>query len=364
MTVLTQSLAVSPAKKTPSILLYDDTTIGTGRWCAKPLLPLLCDECRTEDNQLPLAEGFRYDLFGLRRGVCHSCLSMYCYPGYRGGVAETRLYFSGVSSSDEASMLEEAGVKYVLADQFDYPNIENWPGSKIIDSGAYALAKKGQPLDVEAYLTWAATRVEADLIIAPDVYRDPEGTYRNWKKALRIWHSLHVNNLGSVLDPQLLKLVPVWPWGSNRAHLDEYLNEAPVVAIGGLVLEMRRRPDWGATRDKAKKVEAEKEQLLQKLEDLCKEHIGRFHILGCNWLRAIERLNGLAASLDTSKWLDAARYGHVIFENTKTGHLSSAPYRAVPEYAHLEDRRERCILSARNMQKFMLSEWREPKEEK
>lgn len=214
-------------------------------------------------------------------------------------------------------MLREAGVEHVLVDPTDLPQAERFRHIAL-DSGAYRIWKKGGALDVSAYLELVerlAGRI--DFAVAPDVVGDPEATKRNW---LQVRHCR--------------KVVPVWQWGSPWEHLEEYLSERELVCIGGLVPLMRVKD----------------EKMLAELEALCQEYPGRFHVLGINWLKAIERLRELVASGDTSKWLDGGRYGHLIFVHGRTGHLHQAPAKALSQ-GHL-NRRERNILCARALVQF------------
>jgi hypothetical protein len=130
--------------------------------------------------------------------------------------------------------------------------------------------------------------------------------------------------------------VPTWHWGDDRELLEQYLTESWLVGIGGLVPLMRQKD----------------ETMLAELTALCERQLGRFHIFGCNWVKAIEQLTGLAASLDSSKWLDGGRYGSIIFKHTRNGHLQAAPARYIPQYQHL-DRRGRCVASARNIELYV-----------
>lgn len=95
------------------------------------------------------------------------------------------------------------------------------------------------------------------------------------------------------------------------------------------------------------------ERMLEQLVEICSVHPQRFHIFDINWLRAIERLHTLVVSADTSKFLDGARYSHLIFVNTRTGRLSQAPVKALG----LElDRKERCIQSEQNLEAYISSQ--------
>lgn len=90
--------------------------------------------------------------------------------------------------------------------------------------------------------------------------------------------------------------------------------------------------------------------MLDELTAICETFPDRLHIFGMNWLRAIELLKDKVYSADSSKWLDGARYSHVIFTNSRTGHLSQAPAKAL---SLTLDRSERCILNARNLEEFV-----------
>jgi hypothetical protein len=94
--------------------------------------------------------------------------------------------------------------------------------------------------------------------------------------------------------------------------------------------------------------------MLKKLTQLCNDHPQRFHILGCNWILALNELKDTLKSADTSKVLDAARYGTIFFLHSKTGRLTQAPVRSLgAEYAHLlNDREERIIQSAAVMSQY------------
>jgi hypothetical protein len=228
-----------------------------------------------------------------------------------------KLCFSGLGGAEEALALSEAGVQAVLVDPKDLPRALSFP-HVVLDSGAYRVWKRGGAVDVDGYLELVESLGNRiDFAVAPDVIGDPEATRRNWLRVRRC-----------------PKIVPVWQWGAPREHLEEYLAERELVCVGGLVPFMRVKD----------------ERMLAELEALCCEFPGRLHILGINWLKAIERLRGLAASGDTGKWLDGGRYGHVIFVHARTGRLHQAPARALG-LGHL-GRRERNVLCARNLAEF------------
>jgi hypothetical protein len=96
-------------------------------------------------------------------------------------------------------------------------------------------------------------------------------------------------------------------------------------------------------------------RVLDELTELCQQYGKGLHLLGLNWLKAFQRLAPLIRSADTSKWLDGARYGHALFVNSRTGQLSQAPARAIPQYAGL-DREGRCKLAALSLRAVALGD--------
>ena len=240
------------------------------------------------------------------------------------------MYFSGVSSVQELSMLQEAGVKSVLVDQFDLPHCVSWPGNLALDSGAYRAFKKNLTLDVGAYVALIeAQEFNFDFVVTLDVIGDAVKTRNNWR----------------FMRQSTIPFIPVYQWSAKEDYLLRYLDESYIVGIGGLV---------SAMRDK-------NQQMYDQLGDLINLYPHRFHIFGMNWLKALEDFKDYVASADTSKFLDGARYGHVIFTNTRTGHLSQAPASALVGSDHFppeitSDRRLRCVLSAKNMEEFCAEE--------
>lgn len=94
-----------------------------------------------------------------------------------------------------------------------------------------------------------------------------------------------------------------WAKEGQAAAVQFGFNFACIVGIGGCV-------PWMREKDKS---------ALDELVEICETHGEFLHILGLNWLEAIERLAPLAKSCDTSKWIDGARYGEVILN--ENGHL-------------------------------------------
>ncbi|NVZ11285.1 hypothetical protein HW932_18705 [Allochromatium humboldtianum] len=231
-----------------------------------------------------------------------------------------RLFFSGVASASEATMLTEAGVTDWLADPTDFGNLPDSPSHvRVLDSVDDYVARVAR-LEGEAQIAWA---------IAPDVIGDSIATRKNWRR---------VEDLFLAFEHEGKKrpdIYPVYQWGSPWRDLDWYARKSTKVCIGGLVPLMRVK-DKGA---------------LTELLSISKDHPD-LHFLGLNWLKAIEDLADTEHSCDTSKWLDAARYGHVIFKNTRTGHLSQAPAKVLKLNL---SRQERCVESARAMREYLIA---------
>ncbi len=237
-----------------------------------------------------------------------------------------KLYFSGVNDDKNRAMLQEAGVSHLLVDPVDMWRVMDWKGGLALDSGAYRCWKEKKHLELMTYAgdviaLYTTRQRQVDFFVAPDVFGDPDATFKNWQAFCPL------------VEP--LVPVPVWNLKDTREHLYAYLDASPIVGIGALVPSMR----------------AKSKVMLKTLHNLCEEFPYRFHLFGANWLKAIEEVQDLAYSVDTSKWLDGARYARVIFKHTRNGHLSQAPAKVIKEYAMLK-RVERCVLNARNMEFF------------
>lgn len=230
-----------------------------------------------------------------------------------------KFYFSGVSGASEYRMLAEAGVRHILVDQFDMYNIPRGRECVALDSGAYRAGKKNLNLNVGDYIRIIRDSGPFDFIVSLDVIGDPARSRDNWEAMKRAG----------------VRALPVWQWGAApEDELKAYLDEAQIVGIGGLAVSMRNKDA----------------RMLDELTAICESFPDRLHIFGMNWLRAIEQLKDKVYSADSSKWLDGARYSHVIFTNTRTGHLSQAPAKAL---SLTLDRSERCVLSARNLEEYV-----------
>ncbi len=228
-----------------------------------------------------------------------------------------RLYFSGLSDAPGAAMLQAAGVTSVLADPTDWERAALFP-DRALDSGAYRAFKAQRPLTVDDWLATTVSPAPTSFSVMPDVIGDPAETLARWRLLNRV-------------RPDI---VPVWQWGAAQCDLDEMLAASRLVGVGGLVRLMRDRH----------------EPTLTALLRLGERFGSSLHIFGLNWPKALNALKPLVRSCDTSKWLDGARYGHVVFVHTKTGKLQAAPARFLG-LGHL-DRTQRCIQSAAAMQQY------------
>lgn len=256
-----------------------------------------------------------------------------------------KFYFSGISSPAEVAMLQAAGAAHILVDPSQAPLVAGWEGvEKVKDSGAYAAFVKATPLPVWADYT--ADAASYTWLAAPDVIGDEAATVAAWERVR-----------GTIPN-----LAPVWHYGgaaelgeaAHRALLERYLaDDPPVVCIGGLVPFFRSRRNEKLSPEARKAWNAERKATLKRLVPLCKAYPGRFHVLGLCWVPAIVELAEYLASGDSSLWVRApARYGDLLFVNTKSGKLSQAPARVLPE-AKSWDRPRRCIESARTLQTYL-----------
>lgn len=244
------------------------------------------------------------------------------------------LYFSGIASKQELNFLGQAQITKLLFDPCDYRKLyaditkyiklfdasyNNQP-QLMLDSGAYREFKGKFSIEIDEYKELAESH-KFNIRVAKDVIGDPAQTFDNWKN--------HFSPAKTSIS-----YMPVWEYGSDDKYLKHYLDDSPIIGIGGLVPKMREKNS----------------QMLKDLKKLCKQHPGRFHLFGCNWLKVVNHLRDFLYSGDTSKFLDGGRYGHVIFTHTKYGTLSQAP----AKFLGLQDltRAERCIKSAEAMRDF------------
>lgn len=240
-----------------------------------------------------------------------------------------KLYFSGIKDAESIAILEAAGVSHYLINWTDFALLRaSIPeqASLICDCNAFKL--QGQLINVPNYLQFIDNCDRTfDFVVAPDVMRNAEATLHNW------------NQVKHLKD---IPWMPVWGWGMDEDLLKRYLDEAPIVGVGGLV-SLMREGQWN------KNPEAQK--MLEMLSDICQQHKHRLHIFGLCWLKAIETLNDWAYSADTSKFYDGGRYAHIIFRNTKTKKLQQCHYELIPQYSKL-DRIGRCVESAKTLHAY------------
>jgi len=242
-------------------------------------------------------------------------------------------YFSGVSSPAARALLEAAGVSRVLVDPTDLANVAGWPGQVALDCGAYRRHRGGNSASFREYVAMAERGWFA-FVTAYDVIGDQARSRRYWREMCAL--GLHT--------------VPVYHWGARRAVLLRYLDEAPLVGIGGMVNILRAK---GQTKDETKALERARDAAADELGDLSVTYPRRLHLFGGCFLRALEELRECLASADSSKWLDGRRYRLHIFEHSRTGHLSIAPARALGLGDWDGDRLS--VENARNMERYLMS---------
>ena len=235
-------------------------------------------------------------------------------------------YFSGLESPVEVRLVVQGGATHLLVDPQQYRSLGGVPdGLRVaLDSGAYRHFKRGSKLDVE---TWQRTLEylpleRFDWITAPDVIGDSERTWQHW---LRVRH--------------LPKLMPVYPWGDDRERLRQYLDQAPVVGLGGLVPLVRSKI---GKRPRTPAELAARERVLEQLVRLCSAHPGRFHAFGLAWAKAINHLAPYLVSTDSSKWL--------LGTLTRSGKLGEAAVRFVSDAPTDPD--ALCVYNVQNLQAF------------
>lgn len=100
------------------------------------------------------------------------------------------------------------------------------------------------------------------------------------------------------------------------------------------------------------KDEQQRMEIFLQLKEICQQHGGRLHLFRLYCVKAIEELAPCLGSADSSHWLVEARKGAVIFENTRTKHLSQAPSGVLP-FARDWNRRQRCVENARAIAQFL-----------
>lgn len=243
-----------------------------------------------------------------------------------------QLYFSGISEDYETlSMVIDANAKNILLNWniLQQLNLALLTDLNIsVDCNDWVNREHETFVGLEQYIYFAhSLPLKVDFWVAPDVIKNPDLTFELWQQ---VQHDKSVNWL------------PVWRYGSNLDYLKYYLDTAEWVGIGGLVSLMR---------EGKQKTDAS-QKMLTEIVELCQTYPQRFHIFGICWLTAIEQLKGIAKSGDTSKALDGARYGDIIFQHSKSGRLQQCKYKLIPQFSHLTNRYERCVECVKNLDKF------------
>lgn len=166
-------------------------------------------------------------------------------------------------------------------------------------------------------------------MVAPDVIG-------NFHQTALLWNE--------VKGKKHIPWLPVWQWGDSRKNLEILLAEYDVVGIGGLVPLMQK-----LQRGQLKGLE-----MLDELTSLCKAYPWRLHLFGACSLDALNAIRDTAYSVDTSKWIDGARYGRIIHQHRQREVLVSIPWKwLLPYYPDLDlsQAGNRCIASANELAK-------------
>lgn len=246
-----------------------------------------------------------------------------------------KFYFSGVKSTTELSWLKAARISRILVDPFDFKHIlkltHPLPFALSLDSGGYRVWKQGGQINLDQYLQLAIS-YPFTWVASPDQIGDAQTSYQNWLYAKQ-WLADHTSH------PPLL--IPVWHWATSSYSLERYLDQNWYVGIGALVPFMRR----GRSKSPSERRQALEQVLI--LQALCQDYPQRFHLFGCCWLEALDRLKHTAWGADSSHWLAGAKYGWVIHTSKRTGKLTYTHYRNL-NFA--SSRRDRCIACAANLE--------------
>jgi hypothetical protein len=258
-----------------------------------------------------------------------------------------KLYFSGISSVKEFDLLQAAGIRYALATPFDLENIPvDWEGEVWLDSAAYPEFKNSSlKLEFDQFVELAEKAIASRHCLhvnMPDVIGNPAMSYRRWQ----LLRQLNLDHI---------PWVPIWQWGSPEEWLWEFMENAPIVGIGGCVpwLKVVTKGQPKAAIAAAKALRQQNFMRLKQLVEAVSEvhGSGRCHLLGNCWETSLEELGPLLFSSDTSHWLTPKRSGCCVFRNSRTQKLSKAPARALPN-ARGWTLDERCIQSAQSMADF------------
>lgn len=205
-------------------------------------------------------------------------------------------YHSGVGGQAEYEMLCRARVRRVLVNPFQLKFVGDRRAGVALDCDAYRVAKGRIGMSIGDFCRLALDKGPFDFVTARDRLGDPEAAREGWTR------------MKAAGVPNLL---PVWQIGAPRRDLEEYLDEAPLVGVGGLVPLLQDE----RTRDR----------VTEETAELCARHPGRLHLFGAYHLGLIAGVKNTAGSLDTSLWLEGARRRLLVFTDGRTGRLTHAP---------------------------------------
>ncbi|MBK9497278.1 MAG: hypothetical protein IPO08_22720 [Xanthomonadales bacterium] len=236
-------------------------------------------------------------------------------------------WFSGVTSHRDAALLQLAGVQHVLIDTFDWPatQLDGAPKFKhlMLDSGAYRMFRREIAWDTGDHLTGLSMITGPfDHVVALDVIGNPIATRGNWEKVYRTRNDY--------------QFMPVWQWGAPLDDLKYYLDEAPLVGVGGLVPLIRSRRKDKLSQAEARAWTQSRLKVLELLTSLAQMYPQRLHAFGLSWLEAVNQLRPYLFSADASHWLIGRKDRMIIFQDPDSGELQEVKAKHYP-YLDLAD---------------------------
>ena len=271
-----------------------------------------------------------------------------------------KFYFSGIESQREFDLLKQAGATHILMDLHQHAQVAycHVDYNVMIDSGAYRDWKSGNYEDFhrlqqqarlykKQVMLWDMTRYDA--FVAYDVIGNPQLSYTFWQDIFRpfsfmpVWHGKH-----NVVDQPM-------------RHLEEYLDRAPVVGLGGLV-KLLRGGEGEKDKPEKKRLDKLRDETIEWLGELATKYSQRFHLFGCASPNAINALAPYLYSADSSIWIRGRKYGNVLFQHTGHGKFTQAHARYVPDYKEMTPD-ELCISNAYNIQAFCAQFHKNPPQE-
>lgn len=243
-------------------------------------------------------------------------------------------YHSGIAGQAEYAMLCRARVRHVLVNPFQLRFVGDRRAGVALDCDAYRVAKGRIGMSIGDFTRLALEKGPFDFVTARDRLDDPEAAREGWER------------MKAAGVPNLL---PVWQYGGPARALAEYLDEAPLVGVGGLVPLLQDE----STRDR----------VTGEVTELCERHPGRFHLFGAYHLPLVAGVKNTAGSADSSLWLEGARRRLLVFTDARTGRLTHAPAARLAGTGLLPastSREALCTKNAENIETYTYSDAASP----